>query len=247
MTTIANVQANLDRSQARLDTYEVEDDAYTAYMKRQAGAWKEQEQTAPVDRVAEVLQHKLDQLQQGIRSAESTGEITGGYLAMLEVRADGVADEIDEFIKARRKAVQATNPVNDSYNARMARTANAWKDQAKPAVKKSAPAQSVKRVLIGDSQATIARDRHPEEVSANTWKSLSTRGRVVRDGEAVIASLAIMDSGEQLTREFNPVFSGDAQATLDAAFKAKQERTANAWKDGQSAPEAAAAPDLKFM
>lgn len=196
---IAAIRAGIDRAEARLDSYaETEKDAYRAYMDRQSNAWKDQDQVEPRDRVADVLRAKFDQMKADLASAANAGETSDGYVAMLEERADSLAEEVDAYIEGK-KATDTRATSDAAYQSRMDRLSNAWRDS----------------------------DEKTEDE-----KLAESRKRV---------------EAEQQAREFKPVFAGDAQSTLDAAFKAKQQRTANAWKDGQQAhQEPAAAPDLRF-
>lgn len=170
-TKIEKIQAVIDASRARLDAYSPsEGSAYTAYMNRQASAWKEQEHVDPADRMTGALEHRLDELERDLRTASNAGETGDAYVEMLAARGDSLSDDVDSFIESR-KALKTTNPVNDAYNARMDRLNNAWKDQAKPAAKKAAPAQSVKRSPVGDSQATLdAAFKAKQDRMANAWK-----------------------------------------------------------------------------
>ncbi|WP_313487298.1 hypothetical protein [Stutzerimonas kunmingensis] len=202
-TTLAAIRAQVDRAAARLDSYaETEKDAYRAYMDRQSNAWKDQDQVEPRDRLADVLNAKIDQMGADLASAANAGETGAGYVAMLEERADSLGEEVDAYIEAKKgraseSQIRATGDA--AYQSRMDRLSSAWKDSD---------------------------EKSEKEKQAESRKRLKE---------------------EQEAREFKPVFSGDAQSTLDAAFKAKQQRTANAWKDGQQAhQEPAAAPDLRF-
>jgi hypothetical protein len=196
---MTDIQAVIDRTRGRLDAYSPDGgDAYQARMNRLADAWKGQTDLEPIDRVPEMLNAKLDQLQADLNSAANAGETAEGYLAMLEERADSLAEEVDTFIEAKR-ARAANDSQTDPYQARMDRLGSAWKDSDEETEK---------------------------EKQAKSRKRLDE---------------------EQKAREFKPVFSGDAQSTLDAAFQAKQQRTANAWKDGHQTNQApTAAPDLRF-
>lgn len=202
-SNLAAIRAKIDRAAARLDSYaETEKDAYQAYMDRTANAWKEQDQVEPVDRLADVLNAKIDQMGADLASAANAGETGDGYVAMLEERADSLTEEVDAYIEAKKgraseSQLRATGDA--AYQSRMARLSSAWRDS----------------------------DEKTEDE-----KLAESRKRV---------------EAEQQAREFKPVFAGDAQSTLDAAFQAKQQRTANAWKDGQQAhQEPAAALDLRF-
>jgi hypothetical protein len=196
---MSSIQAVIDRTRARLDSYMPDEgDAYQKHMDRLANAWKGQTDLESIDRLPEILAAKLDQLQADLNTAANAGETAGGYLAMLEARADSLAEEVDTFIEAK-KARPANDSQTDPYQSRMDRLSSAWKDSD---------------------------EETEEEKQAKSRKRLDE---------------------EQKAREFKPVFSGDAQSTLDAAFKAKQQRTANAWKDGHQASQTpAAAPDLRF-
>jgi len=198
-TNLAAIRAGIDRAEARLDSYaETEKDAYRAYMDRQSNAWKDQDQVEPRDRVADVLRAKFDQMKADLTSAANAGETDSGYVAMLEARADSLAEDVDAYIEGK-KATDTRATSDAAYQSRMDRLSNAWRDS----------------------------DEKTEDE-----KLAESRKRV---------------EAEQKAREFKPVFAGDAQSTLDAAFQAKQQRTANAWKDGQQAhQEPAAAPDLRF-
>lgn len=202
-TTLAAIRAQVDRAAARLDSYaETEKDAYRAYMDRQSNAWKDQDQVEPRDRLADVLNAKIDQMGADLASAANAGETGDGYVGMLEERADSLSEEVDIYIEAKKgraseSQIRATGDA--AYQARMDRLSSAWKDSD---------------------------EKSEEEERAESRKRVKA---------------------EQEAREFKPIFAGDAQSTLDAAFKAKQQRTANAWKDGhQGHQELAAAPDLRF-
>lgn len=202
-TNLAAIRAGIDRAEARLDSYaETEKDAYRAYMDRQSNAWKDQDQVEPRDRVADVLRAKFDQVKADLASAANAGETGSGYVAMLEARADSLAEDVDAYIetkKGRASESQLRATGDAAYQSRMDRLSSAWKDSDEKSEKE---------------------------------KQAESRKRVKEEQEA---------------REFKPVFAGDAQSTLDAAFKAKQQRTANAWKDGhQPQQEPAAALDLRF-
>lgn len=193
---MTDIQAVIDRTRGRLDSYSPDDgDAYQARMNRLADAWKERPDLEPIDRVPEMLNAKLDQLQADLSAAANAGETADGYLAMLEARADSLAEEVDTFIEAKQ-ATRSNDSQSDPYQARMDRLSTAWKDEESEAEK-----------------AKKARQQVAEEQDA---------------------------------RNYQPKFT-DAQSTLDAAFKAKQQRTANAWKDGNQASQTpAAVASLQF-
>lgn len=199
MQRIKQIQADLDGTLARLDSHtDTGKSGYEARMERIANAWKEQEQATPVDRMADVIQGNVDQLQNDLRAAHDGGETGDGYLSMLEASADSIAESVDTYIATKKGRSTGTEARDAAHDARMGRLSSAWKD---------------------------------DDEKASAEEKAASRKRAKEDQDA---------------REAKPIFSGDAQAALDAAYRARQERTANAWKDGSETAQAGTVQDLAF-
>ncbi|GAA0581482.1 DUF2213 domain-containing protein [Halomonas salifodinae] len=123
---------------------------------------------------------------------------------------------------------------------------NAWKDDAQ--VKRDA----ARNEFLAKRYGTTDSIENAYEAAQERSHSAAMGGRVVRDGEHVVASMTIMDSEaasevERGARALSAVHDAQAQrqaarqewidqrqsrGVLDAAYKAAQERKANAWEDG---------------
>lgn len=166
-------------------------------MERLSSTWKDRDEEAPVDRMVEVIQRQIDQLQHSLRGAVNAGETGDGYLAMLEESADRISQSIDTYIATKKGTATGTESRDAAHDARMDRLSNAWKDDEKTLAEKKADSKK--------------RTEEQEEA-----------------------------------RNYQPVTSSDSQATTEDAFRAKQQRTADAWKGDHAVPQGDTAPDLQF-
>ena len=173
---------------------------------------------------AVLLQSTIDGLRKAARDAEEAKTEAEAEKAKAEAKADALDEENEEL---KEKASE------DSISKRLADVL-AVTDAARKLAGAEFTCDSVSPLEIKRAALAV---RNPKRAWADkaeayvlaAWDSEMEK-KEAEDEDEEDEKSKTTDSHRQLGADLSKVKSGDAQTTLDAAYQARMERTANAWK-----------------
>ena len=173
---------------------------------------------------AVLIQTTLDSLRNAVRDAEEAKTEAEAEKAKAEAKADAL-DEENEELKEKASEDSISKRLADvlavTDSARKLAGAEFTCDSVSPLeIKRAALAARLpKRAWADKSEAYVSA----------AWDSEMEK-KEAEDEDEEDEKAKTTDSHRQLGADLSKVKTGDSQTTLDAAYQARMERTANAWK-----------------